>query len=95
MNVTSGIHSLSESAGTHPAAEASAGIATAVQEAGLSYDIAQFSSVGTQVAQSASVSDVRMDKVAAIQSALQDGSYQVPASDVAQKIVESMIEGGK
>jgi flagellar biosynthesis anti-sigma factor FlgM len=66
-----------------------------VPEAGLSHDIAQLSSVGTQVAQATSLSDVRMDKVAAIQSALQAGSYEVSASDVAQKIVESMIESGK
>ena len=55
-------------------------------------DQAQLSVVATQVAQSASTSDVRLDKVAAIQSALQAGTYRVPASDVAQKMIDSMLE---
>lgn len=96
MNVTNGIDNLSRVSGTQPAAaEVPARNAIATPEAGLSQDLAQLSSIGTQVAQSASASDVRLDKVAAIQSALQSGTYQVPASDVAQKIVDSMIENGR
>jgi negative regulator of flagellin synthesis FlgM len=54
-------------------------------------DKAQLSDLATQLAQSAAAPDVRMDKVASIQSALQAGTYQVSAEDVAQKIVTSML----
>jgi len=54
-------------------------------------DKAQLSVLATQIAQSTTGSDVRMDKVTSIQNALQAGTYQVSASDVAQKIVTSML----
>jgi negative regulator of flagellin synthesis FlgM len=38
-----------------------------------------------------SVSDVRMDKVAAMQQALANGSYQVSAADVAGKLLNHMM----
>ncbi|WP_263352130.1 flagellar biosynthesis anti-sigma factor FlgM [Acidicapsa acidisoli] len=54
-------------------------------------DKAQLSDLATQLAQSTAAPDVRMDKVTSIQSALQAGTYQVSAEDVAQKIVTSML----
>jgi hypothetical protein len=45
----------------------------------------------TPVALSATDSDVRMDKVASIQAALASGTYNVPASAVASKMVDSMM----
>jgi negative regulator of flagellin synthesis FlgM len=39
--------------------------------------------------------DVRLDKVAAVQSALASGSYQVSSSQVAGKLIDHMLEGGK
>ncbi len=54
-------------------------------------DQAQVSTAASQVAQSAANSDVRLDKVASIQSALQAGTYSVPASAVAQKVVDSLL----
>jgi negative regulator of flagellin synthesis FlgM len=36
-------------------------------------------------------SDVRMDKVAEIQQALASGSYNVPASAVAGKMIDQML----
>ena len=38
-----------------------------------------------------SVPDVRMDKVAAVQQALANGTYQVSPTDVADKIIRRMI----
>ena len=38
---------------------------------------------------------VRTDKVAEIQAALQAGTYDVPASAVAAKMVDAMLERGK
>lgn len=48
-------------------------------------------STASQVASSADDSSVRMDKVTAIQSALAAGTYNIPASAVASKLVDSML----
>ena len=45
---------------------------------------------GIAISQSVASSDVRMDKVVAVQRALTDGSYQVSSSDVAAKLIEHM-----
>lgn len=57
----------------------------------LTSDRATFSNAGSEVAQTASDSDVRMDKVASIQAALASGTYNVPASAVASKMVDAML----
>ena len=59
----------------------------------LSSDLATFSSAGSEVSQTADDTEVRMDKVAAIQAALAAGTYNVSASDVASKVVDSMLGG--
>ena len=56
-------------------------------------DRATVSEAGAGISQSAPDGDVRWEKVAAIQQALADGTYNVPASAVATKMVDSM--GGK
>lgn len=58
-------------------------------------DQAQLSTTASQVAQSAASSDVRLDKVASIQSALQAGTYSVPTSAVAQKVIDSLLTTDK
>jgi negative regulator of flagellin synthesis FlgM len=58
-------------------------------------DTAQLSAAASLAAQSAPDSDVRLDKVASIQSALQAGTYSVPASAVAQKVIGALLEGDK
>ncbi len=55
-------------------------------------DKANVSSTGGLVAQALSTPDVRLDKVAALQSAIASGTYQVPASAVAGKIVDSLLK---
>ena len=59
----------------------------------LSSDQATFSSAGSEVSQTAGGTEVRMEKVAAIQAALAAGTYNVPAADVATKVVDSMLGG--
>jgi len=56
-------------------------------------DQATLSSVGSEVAQTAADPEVRMDKVTAIQAALAAGTYNVPPSAVAAKVVDAMLGG--
>ncbi|HUN82948.1 MAG TPA: flagellar biosynthesis anti-sigma factor FlgM [Terracidiphilus sp.] len=61
---------------------------------GLTGDHATLSAAATEVSISASSPDVRMDKVSAVQAALAAGTYDVPASAVATKVVDAMLAGG-
>ena len=61
------------------------------QSEGLRDDTARLSAVATQATQSGPVSEVRLDKVASIQSALEAGTYHVSAADVAKKVMHSML----
>jgi flagellar biosynthesis anti-sigma factor FlgM len=55
-------------------------------------DGATLSQVGSQLATSAATaSDVRTDKVAALKAAIDSGSYNVPAADVADKLIGNML----
>jgi negative regulator of flagellin synthesis FlgM len=54
-------------------------------------DHATLSIAASEMAQGASEPGVRMERVSAIQSALAEGRYSVPASAVASKIVDSML----
>jgi flagellar biosynthesis anti-sigma factor FlgM len=58
---------------------------------GLDSDRATLSSAGNEVSQAVSGEDVRTDKVAAVQAALAAGTYDVPASAVASKMVDAMF----
>ncbi len=63
-------------------------------QASLGGDQATLSLAGTEVSQSASLAGVRTDKVASIQQALAAGTYSVPASAVADKVMDVMLEDG-
>jgi negative regulator of flagellin synthesis FlgM len=58
-------------------------------------DRATFSSAGSQVSQASAEPDVRLDKVASIQAALAAGTYNVPASAVASRLVGAMLGGNQ
>jgi negative regulator of flagellin synthesis FlgM len=92
MNIRNGIEDISQIFPTQPVTSASAikGSGSPQGET-VEADKAQLSELATQLAQSPAAPDVRMDKVASIQSALQAGTYQVSATDVAQKVVTSML----
>lgn len=54
-------------------------------------DRATLSSAGTEISQSAAEADVRPEKVAGVRAAIASGSYNVPASAVASKVVDAML----
>jgi len=66
---------------------------SAVSTNSLAGDTATLSSAGTEILQAASAAGVRADKVAAVQGALAAGTYNVPASAVAAKVVDAMLGG--
>ena len=51
------------------------------------------STAGSEASLESASDGVRMDKVAAIQAALASGTYSVPASAVASKMVDAMLFG--
>jgi flagellar biosynthesis anti-sigma factor FlgM len=94
MDIRSSLEGLKTLLGTTEAApvatqQTKSGAATS--GSALGNDLATFSSAGSEVSQTASDSTVRMDKVTEIQAALASGSYNVPASAVASKVVDSML----
>jgi flagellar biosynthesis anti-sigma factor FlgM len=74
-----------------PPAQSRSGAAT-VQSDTLG-DRATLSSAANEVSQAASGEGIRMDKVLSVQQALAAGTYNVPASAVASKVVDSMMAG--
>ena len=68
-----------------------AGTATA-QAVNQNTDQASVSSAGGLVAQLANSSDVRTERVAQLQAAIASGTYNVPASTVADKLVSHLLK---
>jgi negative regulator of flagellin synthesis FlgM len=54
-------------------------------------DQTSLSSAGGLVAQALEGSDTRSEKVASLQQAISSGTYNVPSSDVADKIIQSLL----
>ncbi|HTV16509.1 MAG TPA: flagellar biosynthesis anti-sigma factor FlgM [Acidobacteriaceae bacterium] len=54
-------------------------------------DQATLSPAASMAAEAAQDSGVRMDKVTAVQQAIAAGTYSVPSSDVAGKIIDQML----
>jgi negative regulator of flagellin synthesis FlgM len=55
-------------------------------------DDANLSSAGGIVAQALEGSDVRTAKVMALQQAIANGSYNVSSSDVAEKMIQTLLD---
>jgi negative regulator of flagellin synthesis FlgM len=77
----------SETAATQPKGN------PATTGSGLTSDRATLSTAGSEVSLTAAESGVRTDKVASVQAAIAAGTYNVPASAVASKVVDSMVGG--
>jgi negative regulator of flagellin synthesis FlgM len=56
-----------------------------------SADQATLSPAASMAAEAAQDSGVRMDKVTAVQQALADGSYSIPSSAVAGRMIDHML----
>ena len=76
--------------GSTAAAQAKAQGSTATALSGGKLDSASLSAGGL-AAQSTDMSDVRMTKVAELRQAIASGTYNVPASAVADKMVEGLL----
>lgn len=93
-NSLEGLKSLLGTSATAPTTQQPPKASTATTSgSGLGSDRATFSSAGNEVAQTASDTGVRMDKVSSIQSMLAAGTYNVSSSAVASKVVDSMMAG--
>jgi negative regulator of flagellin synthesis FlgM len=66
--------------------------ANGYSETAVTADTTNVSSTGGLVAEALNTPDVRLDKVAALQTAIASGSYSVSSSDVASKIVDSLLK---
>jgi len=97
MDIRNSMDGLRSLLGVNPAAPAAtqAKGTAASAGSGLDSDRATLSSAGGEMSLTASGDGVRMDKVAGIQAALAAGTYDVPASAVASKVVDAMLGGGQ
>jgi negative regulator of flagellin synthesis FlgM len=95
MDIRNSLEGLSTLLGTAQTSQASTASArtsqTSLSATALGTDSATVSSAASQVAQSASESGVRMDKVTGIQAALAAGTYTIDNAAVASKLVDSML----
>jgi negative regulator of flagellin synthesis FlgM len=100
MSYTNGIGNLQQAlssiaaTSTQPTTDATASetkSGTAAQ-APIQEDQANLSSTGGLMAQALGDSDTRSAKVAALQQAIASGSYNVTSSDVADKVMDSLLK---
>jgi len=95
MDIRSSLDGLRSLLGVNPAVPSTAGARSSATAGGnaLGSDRATLSSAGSEVSLTAGEDGVRMDKVAAVQAAMVAGTYSVPASAVASKLVDAMLSG--
>lgn len=98
MDIRNGVEGLKTLLGvtsTAPAQEQKAKNGLAAGAKPLGGDRATLSSAGTEVSHAVAESGVRADKVTAVKAALAAGTYNVPASAVAGKVVDAMLTSGQ
>ena len=95
MDIRNSLDGLKSLLGVNPPAPAATQSrnTTAAGGSALASDRATLSSAGSEVSQIASESDIRTEKVASVQAALAAGTYNVPDSAVASRVVDAMLGG--
>lgn len=83
------LSSTTPAAPVHPMESSSAGEAALHVEGA---DQTKLSSLGGLVSQALEGSDTRTAKVASLQQAISSGQYNVSSSDVADKLIQSLLE---
>lgn len=92
MNVNNNLQGLQQLLGSQDVTQAAGRTsASKVPDAKAGGDEATLSAAASVAAAAAPDSDVRMAKVTAIQQAVASGTYSVPASEVAAKMIDSML----
>jgi flagellar biosynthesis anti-sigma factor FlgM len=93
MDIRNSLDGLRSLLGVNPAAQPATGAKSSATTTGsaLVSDQATLSSAGSEVSLTAGEDGVRADKVSSVQAALAAGTYNVPASAVASKIVDAML----
>jgi negative regulator of flagellin synthesis FlgM len=97
MSYASGIGSLQQAINSVTPSEAKPAIRASasegeINEKPVASDQTNLSSTAGLVAQALEGSDTRSAKVASLQQAIAAGSYSVPSSDVAGKIIQSLLD---
>lgn len=82
------VQQLQRTAATQPVSPAA--MHSSAQSSAAEADHTSLSAAASLASPAASVSDMRMEKVAAVQQALADGTYSVSAGDVADKLISHM-----
>jgi negative regulator of flagellin synthesis FlgM len=93
MDIRNSMDGLKSLLGVDSTAPASARPArnTHTEESALGNDRATLSSAASEASQAAGQDGARTEKIASIQAALAAGTYAVPASAVATKVVDAML----
>ena len=97
MDIRSSLDGLRSLLGVNPAPQPATGAKSAAttSSSALGSDRATLSNAGSEVLQTAGEDGVRMDKVAGVQAALAAGTYNVPPSAVASRMVDAMLGGAQ
>ena len=90
-----GLRSLLGVNASEPSAAQAKGATAANAGSPLDSDRATLSSAASGVLETSAQDGVRMEKVGAIQAALAAGTYDVPATAVASKLVDAMLSAGQ
>ncbi|HEY1808278.1 MAG TPA: flagellar biosynthesis anti-sigma factor FlgM [Acidobacteriaceae bacterium] len=91
MNVHNNLQGLQQLFASQEVDRRSSGKTAGAASGGSGADETTLSSAASAAAQAAPDSDVRMDKVAEVQKALAAGTYSVPSSDVANRMIDTML----